>query len=358
MKDLSELHIAITSRGFLAGPPAREPVQEDLESGDEAAHETSDEGLEAAKPIDLRIDTLRAWLEPLETLERVTFTGPGDPLLHPRVAYLVRVAREAGAYVTLETGATVLEGRLVHDLIEAGLDELRVRLDAWSRQGYLAYRNEDRYDDVVRKLVGFKDQKRMMLVGYPAVSLAVFEAGSGPRGRGNHRRRGQSFLERLGATRVEHLALPEEEIPAPVEPEPVEAEPVEAAPVEAAPVEAAPVEVAKGDPIEAEVVEPEPEAPVSDKPEEPVSSEPEATPEPELTPEPEATPKPEVQAATPATPAPATPTTPKYSVPYVAVDGLVYRRRPEPYARALDSEEALGSIEAAPLPELLAKSLG
>lgn len=324
MSDLTRLTVAITSRGFLAGPPTREASSEDAEGGGEAseleaAPERASENDRSAAPTDLRIDTLRSWLEPLEFLEHVRFTGPGDPLLHPRVAYLVRVARDAGAYVSLETGATVLEGRLVHDLIEAGLDELRVRLDAWSREGYLRLRNEDRYSDVLRKLTQLKDQKRMMLIEHPVVTLVLREPGRAPKGRGRH---GQSFSARLGAARVDVLPAPP--IPAPA--------PVEAALDDGLVVDS--VEAVEAGAIPA----PPPETTASPSP-------------PETT----AAPEPPAAAASPAPatpPAPAEPAPP--CIPHIAVDGRVYASAPAPDARSIDPAAALGDLAASSLAELLA----
>lgn len=149
------LHIEITSRGFLAGPPG------------------PDEATTLREPLDLRMDALKSWLEPCDDIDRVVFTGPGEPLLHPRVAYLVRTARQYGASCVIETGAQVLEGRLVRDLIEAGLDELRVRIDAAGRDAYRNLRHEDAFELVAANLVALREQKRMLLVGNPVVGLLL-----------------------------------------------------------------------------------------------------------------------------------------------------------------------------------------
>lgn len=155
------LHLEITSRGFLAGPPAE---------GSE---------LPLREAVDLRLDTLRAWLEPCDELDQVVFTGPGEPLLHPRLAYLVRAARQQGASCVVETGGLVLEGRLLRDLIEAGLDELRVRLDAPTRDGYRELRHDDAFDKVIGNLAALADERKMLLARNPVVRVLLREGAIG-----------------------------------------------------------------------------------------------------------------------------------------------------------------------------------
>ena len=163
------LSIEVTSRGLLAGPgPAVAPVDESL---------SPEARVPAREPVDLRLDTLKAWLSPCDELDRVVLTGPGEPLLHPRIAYLVRVARQYGASCVIETGGRVLEGRLVRDLVEAGLDELWVRLDAPSREGYLAVRGDDGFDAVIRNLAAAADERSMLLARNPVVRV-LFVAGA------------------------------------------------------------------------------------------------------------------------------------------------------------------------------------
>jgi hypothetical protein len=344
MSELTELAVAITSRGFLAGPPEAPVAAGDAEASEGQSEDDGEGALDADAPValDLRIDTLRTWLEPLESLERVTFTGPGDPLLHPRVAYLVRVAREAGAYVVLETAATVLEGRLVHDLIEAGLDELRVRLDSWTRHGYQGLRHEDRYNDVVRKLVQFKDQKRMMLVEYPVVSLVLREPGQGPKGRG---RRGQSMATRLGAARVLHLAPPAPQ-PEPLEEAPAASSSEEIASRDEAPVADGAVTVSEEAPTGDEAVSSAPDTGTVEQ--DLVDPELAEEPAPEADSAPEVTPEPAAEAVS--KPAPE----PEPAIPYVAVDGRVYPRSPATDDRQVDPSGALGNLKERGLLEILA----
>jgi len=157
--------IEVTSKGFLAGPPFA-PAAEGHDPADGASFATRE-------PLDLRIETLKAWLSPCDEIDRVVFTGPGEPLLHPRIAYLVRTARQYGASCVVETGGRGLEGRLVRDLVEAGLDELWVRLDAPSREGYVAARHDDGFGPVIANLAALADERSMLLARNPEVRVLL-----------------------------------------------------------------------------------------------------------------------------------------------------------------------------------------
>ena len=126
--------------------------------------------------IDLRIADIERLLEPLPSVERVVFSGPGDPLLHPRVSYLIRATRGCGPAVAVETTADVLEGRLIHDLFEAGLDELRIQLFAWGRGAYRRLRGEDRYQKVADNLEAFASSRHMALLKDPRLTLCFWGA--------------------------------------------------------------------------------------------------------------------------------------------------------------------------------------
>jgi hypothetical protein len=151
------LYLEVTNRGALwPRAPGDEPVARDA--------------------ADLRIADIERLLEPLHAVERVVFSGPGDPLLHPRVAYLVRATRGCGPAVAVETTADVLEGRLIHDLFEAGLDELRIQLFAWGRGAYRRLRGEDRYRKVADNLESFASSRHMALLKDPRLTLCFWGA--------------------------------------------------------------------------------------------------------------------------------------------------------------------------------------
>ena len=64
------------------------------------------------------------------SIPRLTLHTIGESTLHPRLADMVRAAKDAGLTVTLSTNGTTLDERRTKDLVSAGPDILNVSIDA------------------------------------------------------------------------------------------------------------------------------------------------------------------------------------------------------------------------------------
>jgi MoaA/NifB/PqqE/SkfB family radical SAM enzyme len=70
---------------------------------------------------------------------------------------MVRYLKDRGIYVLFNTNGTVLSERNGRALIAAGLDELRVSLDASNRESFKAVRGRDYFTRIVRNVRAFRD---------------------------------------------------------------------------------------------------------------------------------------------------------------------------------------------------------
>ena len=68
-------------------------------------------------------------------IEKILFSGWGEPTLHPSFSELLWRAREAGLEVSVNTNGSKLE-ELARDLVEAGVSEVIVSLDAFDYESY------------------------------------------------------------------------------------------------------------------------------------------------------------------------------------------------------------------------------
>lgn len=99
--------------------------------------------LPAASPrpediLDLPLDLfarISAELRELRTPE-VVFSGEGEPFLHPGAFELVTLAKRAGCKVKMFTNGTLLNTKHIQEVLESGLDSLRISLWAGSREEY------------------------------------------------------------------------------------------------------------------------------------------------------------------------------------------------------------------------------
>jgi MoaA/NifB/PqqE/SkfB family radical SAM enzyme len=120
---------------------------------------------------DLAWPEFRAVVDQFPALDRVVLHGIGEPLLNRDLPRMVAHLKDRGATVLFNSNAIALGPRVGRALIEAGLDELRVSLDATTPETYARVRGADAFPKVVANLERFAALKREAGAARPAVSL-------------------------------------------------------------------------------------------------------------------------------------------------------------------------------------------
>jgi MoaA/NifB/PqqE/SkfB family radical SAM enzyme len=105
------------------------------------------------------------------SVKRVVLHGVGEPMMVKELPRMVAYLKARGVYVLFNTNGTLLKVKKSRELIEAGLDELRVSLDAAEAGAYAKIRGRDMFDAILRNLKGFLALKQEMGVEHPRVSL-------------------------------------------------------------------------------------------------------------------------------------------------------------------------------------------
>jgi radical SAM protein with 4Fe4S-binding SPASM domain len=124
---------------------------------------------EPARDISLKEVTMIT--DQLPELEQIFLHGIGEPLLNNELAEIIRHLKGRDVYVLFNSNGILLGGRRQHDLIQAGLDELRISLDAASSHGYRKIRNSDKFEIVVENLRSFIQLQKQQRVTHPKLSL-------------------------------------------------------------------------------------------------------------------------------------------------------------------------------------------
>lgn len=91
----------------------------------------------------------------LPELKSAVLHGIGEPLLNRALPGMIRHLKKRGVEVRFNSNGILLNEKWQQDLMETGLDELRISLDAASGQGYRAVRGSDRFDQIVCNLKSF-----------------------------------------------------------------------------------------------------------------------------------------------------------------------------------------------------------
>jgi MoaA/NifB/PqqE/SkfB family radical SAM enzyme len=104
-------------------------------------------------------------------IARVVLHGVGEPMMVRALPRMIRYLKDRGTYVLFNTNATLLTRRKGQELIDSGLDELRVSLDAAEPHAFELVRGRDMFARIVRNIRAFRAMQRGLAVERPRVSL-------------------------------------------------------------------------------------------------------------------------------------------------------------------------------------------
>ena len=122
-------------------------------------------------PADLSWDLFTRIVDQVPDLARAVLHGVGEPMLVKDLPRMVKYLKERGVYVLFNTNGTVLNARNGRALIEAGLDELRVSLDASNRESFKTIRGADYFNRITRNVRAFRTLQEREGIERPLVSL-------------------------------------------------------------------------------------------------------------------------------------------------------------------------------------------
>ena len=107
----------------------------------------------------------------MPNIARVVLHGVGEPMLVKDLPRMIRYLKDRGAYVLFNTNGTVLSARNGRKIADAGLDELRVSLDAADARTFKIIRGKDYFNRIVRNVRAFMAQQAQEGLERPKVSL-------------------------------------------------------------------------------------------------------------------------------------------------------------------------------------------
>ena len=122
-------------------------------------------------PADMSWELFTSIVDQVPDIARVVLHGVGEPMLVKDLPRMVRYLKDRGVYVLFNTNGTLLQPKQFGTLIDSGLDELRVSLDAADRASYLRVRGKDFFDRIVRDVGRFVAHQRSVDATTPRVSL-------------------------------------------------------------------------------------------------------------------------------------------------------------------------------------------
>jgi MoaA/NifB/PqqE/SkfB family radical SAM enzyme len=120
---------------------------------------------------DMPWELFTSLIDQYPNIARVVLHGIGEPMLVKDIAQRVKYLKDRNIYVLFNTNGTLLNEANGRALIDAGLDELRVSLDAAESDVYQMVRGKDFFDKIVQNVGNFTRMQRELNAPKPRVSL-------------------------------------------------------------------------------------------------------------------------------------------------------------------------------------------
>ncbi len=122
-------------------------------------------------PKDLTLAEMVRIVDQIPRLTLVLLHGIGEPLLNPDLFRMITYLKGRGSTVVFNSDAIGLSEKRRRGLIESGLDELRVSMDAATPETYRAIRGVAMFDRVVENVTALAHLKKKLGVALPKISL-------------------------------------------------------------------------------------------------------------------------------------------------------------------------------------------
>ncbi len=122
-------------------------------------------------PADMSMELFRRIVNQVPNVARVVLHGVGEPMLVKHLPEMIRHLKARGTHVLFNTNGTLLAPRKHREIIDTGLDELRVSLDAAEAGTFLKVRGKDMFDRIVRNVSAFTNLQAATGAATPVVSL-------------------------------------------------------------------------------------------------------------------------------------------------------------------------------------------
>lgn len=110
---------------------------------------------------------LSLWIKILEDFEghdtrpTITLIGRGEPLLHPKIDEIVRIATAKRMPTYIISNGSMLKPELARKLLDAGLTRIQISLHAFHKETHRKMTNRDAFDEVVGNILNLVEMNKL-----------------------------------------------------------------------------------------------------------------------------------------------------------------------------------------------------
>ena len=123
------------------------------------------------RPADLSYEKMKMIVDQVPGLKRAVLHGIGEPLINKELPRMISYLKGRGVYVLFNSNGTMLYPHVQRQLIESGLDEYRISLDAADAETFTLVRGLPRFNLIVKNVREFVALQKEMGVELPRLSL-------------------------------------------------------------------------------------------------------------------------------------------------------------------------------------------
>jgi len=103
------------------------------------------------KPTHLTFDHFKKYIDIIKPF-KVAMSGTGEPFMNPQLLEMVKYAKEKESSVLITTNFTLINEKKAEQIVESGLDLLKISIDATNRETYLKIRGKDYFDKILESV--------------------------------------------------------------------------------------------------------------------------------------------------------------------------------------------------------------
>jgi MoaA/NifB/PqqE/SkfB family radical SAM enzyme len=123
------------------------------------------------RPADLSFEQMKIIVDQVPDLKQAVLHGIGEPLINKELPRMIRYLKDRGAHVLFNSNGTMLYPHIQRQLIESGLDEFRISLDAADAETFAKVRGLPRFDLIVKNTREFVALQKELGIDRPRLSL-------------------------------------------------------------------------------------------------------------------------------------------------------------------------------------------
>jgi radical SAM protein with 4Fe4S-binding SPASM domain len=111
-----------------------------------------------------------------KTIETVNLQGFGEPLMYPWYIEAVHYGKTRGiSDICLNTNGTLLDEKMIKELIKSGIDKISISLDAFSKETYAIVRPNSDFIKVIENIESLIEYKKNHRLQKPHVQLTFVD---------------------------------------------------------------------------------------------------------------------------------------------------------------------------------------